>query len=258
MTVSALKKLHLFDGYIQTIYLAEYKDKLLLLDGCSRVDVKTIVHFITQKLNRSLFDLKMVVVTHMHPDHAGAAQQLRHLTGCKIAASNTEGQWYHGLDGILMHLTDMMLIKWVATRKGKSIRNVWYKRTLTPDIYLNDGDLLPDFNDWQALQTPGHTDRDISLFHIPSQKVYVADLMVIVKNRFIPPFPIFYPHFYRASVNRIFALKPKGIYLAHSGEVHLNEQDIIFLKSKIPKHPVTHWQSIKNKFTQSFFKKFPK
>lgn len=253
--MSVLKKLHQLEGYIQTIYLAEYDQKLLLLDGCSRADIKLILTFITKELKRPLFDLKLVVVTHMHPDHAGAAERLRQITQCKIAMSNTEGLWYKGLDGILMHLTDIMLIKWVAKRKGKAIKHIWYNRKLKPDHLLNDGEYLPDFPDWQALKTPGHTDRDLSLYHTPTHKVYVADLMVIVKGRYIPPFPVFYPSLYRASLDRIFALKPEGIYLAHSGEVNLTSKDIAFLQQKIPLKPVTHWQSIENKLFRVLFKK---
>ena len=254
--MSALIKLHQLNGYIQTIYLAEYEDKLLLLDGCSRADVDLILSYITETLKRPLSHLKLIVVTHMHPDHAGAAIPLRRETGCLIAMSNTKGDWYHGIDGFLMHLTDIMLTKWVAKRKGKTIKNIWYKRKFKPDVFLNDEDDLPGFPDWSALKTPGHTDRDLSLYHKPSHKVYVADLMVIVKGRFIPPFPVFYPTWYRESIDRIFDLHPKGIYLAHHDEVTLTEEDLRFLKEKIPANPVTHWQSIKDKFIKSYLGRF--
>ena len=112
-------KLHQLEGYIQSIYLAEYQDKLLLLDGCSRADIPLLTQFIMGTLQRPINDLSLVVVTHMHPDHAGAAQKLRRLSGCKIAAANVSGQWYAGLDGILMHFTDMLLAKWVAKRMNK-------------------------------------------------------------------------------------------------------------------------------------------
>lgn len=83
-------KLHKLDGYIQTIYLVEYNDKLLLLDGCSRADIPVLKRFITNTLQRPFHDLNLVIVTHMHPDHAGAAHKLRTLTGCKIAAADVD------------------------------------------------------------------------------------------------------------------------------------------------------------------------
>jgi len=244
-------KLHQLDGYIQSIYLAEYQDKLLLLDGCSRADIPVLTQFITGSLQRSINDLSLVVVTHMHPDHAGAAQKLRRLTGCKIAAANVSGQWYSGLDGILMHFTDMLLAKWVAKRMNKPRRNVWYSSKLQADYKLGDGDTLPDFPEWVALATQGHTDRDLSLHHLPSNRIYVADLMVKVKGRYIPPFPVFYPNRYRTSLNKVMALKPDSIFLAHGGEVQPSEQEFQYLLNRAPKIPMTHWRSVKTKLKKA-------
>jgi hypothetical protein len=60
-----IMKLHHIDGHIQTILLAEYPDKLLLLDGCCRSDVAMLKLFITQNLQRPFSDLALIVVTHI-------------------------------------------------------------------------------------------------------------------------------------------------------------------------------------------------
>lgn len=245
-------KLHHVDGHIQTILLAEYPDKLLLLDGCCRSDISMLKHFIINTLKRPLNDLSLVVVTHMHPDHAGAADKLRKLTGCKVATANVSGQWYSGIDGRLMHLTDIFLAKWVAKRMKKPRMNFWYSSQLIADYKLNDSEPLPGFSDWIALATQGHTDRDLSLHHLPSNKIYVADLIVKVKNKFIPPFPIFYPNRYRASLHKIIKLAPQSIILAHGGEVTPTEDDYQHLLSLAPKIPRTHWRSVKTRLLKPF------
>ncbi|GAM58751.1 Zn-dependent hydrolase [Vibrio ishigakensis] len=56
------------------------------------------------------------------------------------------------------------------------------------DHLLDDGDSIKGFEDWQALFTQGHTDRDLSILHIPSKTLYIADLLVMVKGRLIPRF----------------------------------------------------------------------
>lgn len=243
-------KLHKLDGYIQTILLAEYQNKLLLLDGCSRADVSLIKHFILNTLQRPLSDLRLVVVTHMHPDHAGAAHKLRKITGCKIASANVEGQWYSGFDGKLMHLTDLLLTRWVANKKKQPQRWLWYSSKLAADYHLNDGELLPGFDDWQALSTQGHTDRDISLRHLPSNRIYIADLIVTTRKGFIPPFPIFYPERYRNSVMKIAELNPESVILAHGGEVNLSQEIFEQVLLKAPNKPMTHWRSVKAKLKQ--------
>lgn len=245
-------KLHQIQGYIQTILLAEYPDKLLLLDGCCRADIGKLKRFITQDLGRSLEDLSLVVVTHMHPDHAGAAAKLRTLTGCKIAAANVTGHWYQGLDGKLMHLTDIMLALWVAKRMKRPRRNLWYSSKLNADYKLNDGDPIPGFDDWISLNTQGHTDRDLSLHHLPSNRLYVADLFVKVKNRYIPPFPVFYPNRYRRSLDKVMALQPDSIILAHGGEVQPTMAEYQYLLSQAPESSMTHWRLIKSNIKRRF------
>jgi len=245
-------KLHQLDGYIQTILLAEYQDNLLLLDGCSRADVTLIKEFISQTLRRPLTDLTLIVVTHMHPDHAGAANILRKLTGCKIASANVTGQWYQGISGKMMHFTDLLLTRWVAHKKKKKQRWLWYSSTLSADYKLNDGDHLPGFDDWRVLTTQGHTDRDLSLQHLPSNRIYIADLIVVTRKGFIPPFPIFYPERYRQSLLKIASLKANSLILAHGGEVTFTETNFKDVIALAPVKPMTHWRTVKTKLRKIF------
>ncbi|EAQ64603.1 hypothetical protein MED121_21670 [Marinomonas sp. MED121] len=238
-------KLHHLQGYIQSVYLAEYPEKLLLLDGCSRADISMLKQFIQGELKRPLSDLKVLVVTHMHPDHAGAAHKLKAITGCKIVTSNVSGHWYSGVEGKLMHMTDILLAKWVAHRLKKPNRVITYPRKLKADMCLGEGEYLPGFDDWRVLETQGHTDRDLSLHHIPTDRIYVADLMVKVKGHYIPPFPVFYPNRYRASLEKIRLLNPASLALAHGGEVSPSQAEYDHLVSLAPRKPTTHLRSLK-------------
>ncbi|PFG58530.1 metallo-beta-lactamase superfamily protein [Vibrio sp. ES.051] len=229
------------------MYLAEYPDKLMLLDGASRADIPHLKDFIEHQLNRPFTDLKMVVVTHMHPDHAGAAHKLRDLTGCKVLAAKRDEHWYCGIDGWLMHLTDLMLARWMANRMRKPTRNLWYSRKLQPDVELMDGEPIPGFNDWLVLETPGHTDRDLSIYHPEQDVLYIADLVVQVKKHLIAPFPIFHPNQYRNSIKRVFEMSPMCLLAAHGGEVKLDEAAYQHLLDTAPTRPITHWRVIKIK-----------
>ncbi|AUV87832.1 Zn-dependent hydrolase [Vibrio campbellii] len=240
-------QLHRIQGYIQTMYLAEYPDKLMLLDGASRADIPHLKDFIEHQLNRPFTDLKLVVVTHMHPDHAGAAHKLRDLTGCQLLAAKRDTHWYGGFDGWLMHLTDLILARWMANRMRKPKCNLWYSRKLRPDIELVDGEVIPGFADWQILETPGHTDRDLSVYHAEQSVLYVADLMVQVKSHLIAPFPIFHPNQYRSSLKRVFEMKPSRLLAAHGGEVEFDEDAYQHIINTAPVRPITHWRVTKIK-----------
>ncbi|MGJ8679653.1 MBL fold metallo-hydrolase [Paraglaciecola sp.] len=248
-------KIHTLSGYIQSIYLIEYPSGLFLLDGCAKPDVALLKEFITQTLKRSFTDLKLVVVTHMHPDHAGAAQKLRQLTDCKIVTSFNTNHWYRGINGRLMHLLDVTLAYWVGHRLGRKKANLWYSPHIKADFQLQDNDPLPGFPEWQVINTPGHTDRDLSVLHLPTKSVYVADLLVKVKNRFVPPLPVFHPNQYRKSLQKIQAMDLETVMLAHGGSVPFKAINFEHLLTVAPKYPRSTFSSTKNGLKQLLLRK---
>ncbi|QDP03010.1 MBL fold metallo-hydrolase [Thalassotalea sp. PS06] len=246
-------KIHQINGYIQNIFLIEYDHGLFLLDGCAKADVETVAEFVTKKLKRPITDLKLVVVTHMHPDHAGGAHKFRRLFNCKIVSANVPGHWYQGWDGILMHWTDLALTQWVAKRRQQPRKSVYYPRKLKADILLDDGDRIPGFEAWQVLNTQGHTDRDLSLYNESVGKIYIADLLVRVKGKLVPPFPVFYPRRYRESIERLRAMKDVDVLMAHGPQTRICEDEFTTILKIAPKVPMTHWRSTKAKFKKAFF-----
>ncbi len=229
------------DGYIQNIYLAVYPDKLLLLDGCCRVDVPFILEVIQNLLGRPLSDLKAVIVTHMHADHAGGATYLKKATGCHIISADKSTQWYGGMDGRINYLLDLSLSYFVAYRQGNRLQNMNYPAKLYPDIMLGDGDKVPMFEDWQVLETEGHTDRDLSLYHKASGKIYVADLIIRLRHhKYVNPYNIHDPQSYRASLDKVKQLEPKLVMMAHGGQDYLEPEMFDKLISMAPNKPRTN------------------
>lgn len=237
------------DGHIQTLYLAIYPDKLLLLDGGCRCDVSLVLSYITNELKRPITDLKMVVVTHMHVDHAGGALSLKQKTGCVIVSSDNNTQWYQGIHGRAMHVIDIGLAYYVARRLGKPLKYLWYPAYLTPDIQVKQGDRLPGFEDWQVMSTPGHTDRDLSLYHPELEVVYTADLIVKLRHKFVAPMPVYWPKRYRQSLEMIKQLRPKQVMMAHGGARYIEPELFDQLIAKAPKQPFTVKRTIKHKLS---------
>ena len=235
------------EGYIQSTYLAVYPDKIMLLDGACRPDVPMVLDYIKTTLKRPITDLKVVVVTHMHPDHAGGAHKFREQTGCLIVSADKDTQWYSRIAGRTMHLVDMNLAHYVARRQGRSPKNLYYPAHLKADITVGEGDCVPGFDEWQVLETPGHTDRDLSLFHLPSRQVYTADLIIKLRHKFVAPFPVYDPKVYIQSLQKIKALKPSVVMMAHGCELAIDEATFDMLITQAPKHPRTIKDTIKHK-----------
>ena len=240
-------QLHILKGYIQNIYLVQDNSGLLLLDGCSRADIATVCDFIQQQLGLPLTALKLVIVTHMHPDHAGGAHKLRRLTGAQIACHPKARRWYAGLLGRTAHVIDVSLTWWVASRLSKPKRHIWYNPILKPDVLLLDAQPLPGFPDWQVLYTPGHTDHDISLLHTPTKQLYIADLIVSVKKRLVPPYPVCHPNQYKQSLKKVSELAPSQLYFAHLPPCSCAEIDFADILEQAPTLPKNHWHSMKNR-----------
>lgn len=232
-------KIHHLDGHMQAIYLVAYTDKLLLLDGACKPDAEYILTYITATLKRPTTDLKLVVITHFHPDHAGAARALKAATGCAIASRKLDRHWYGGMSGLLAFVIDVYLAGWVSAKMKRPKKNLWFNPLITPDVVLHDGDHLPNFTDWQVVASQGHTDRDISVYHAASKQVYVADLFIKTRHGFITPFPVYLPCEYKASLERVWALGAVRYMLAHGGVVVLSEADKDTLRRRAPKRPHT-------------------
>ncbi|MBV7435621.1 MBL fold metallo-hydrolase [Cardiobacteriaceae bacterium TAE3-ERU3] len=239
--------LHAIAGYIETVYLAEYDDKLLLLDGACRCDVGKICAFIEDELQRPLSDLHAVVVTHMHPDHGGGAALLRKRTGCALWVAANANDLYAGFSGWLQHKIDLLLAYYMARKKRQPWRNIYYHRRLRGDVVLHDGDSLPDFPDWKVLHTPGHTMSDLSLWHEDSAQLYVADLIIKVRRGLISPFPITDPLAYRQSLARIRALPVRDYLLAHHDTLPADEVDWSLFSAQIPDQRRTIRELIRSK-----------
>jgi hypothetical protein len=76
--------------------------------------------------------------------------------------------------------------------------------------------------------------------HTPSKRIYVADLIVKVKNKLSPPFPVYIPALYKQSLLKLQALQPNSVMMAHVGELTLTEHDYADLLNKAPTHPETN------------------
>jgi glyoxylase-like metal-dependent hydrolase (beta-lactamase superfamily II) len=239
-------KIHHIKGYIQSMYLVEYTDKLLLLDGGSRGDVTRVEKFITETLNRNIADLKLIVVTHLHPDHAGAAPHLRRRHNIPIAGHPELDYWYNGFLGFIQHLLDTTFAWYVARKSRDNYKRIWYQRSLKPDFELCDGQHLPEFNDWEVICTPGHTTHDISIYNKKERIIYIGDLAIKLGGKFNLPFPIALPKIMAKSFDKVMNLEINNILFAHGGVVKTNSKEVFSsVKLRLKNYPPKKFEKMK-------------
>ena len=70
-------RIHQVAGRIALITIIEYPDKILILDTGSKKDYKLIETFFKNDLKREMDDVKLIAVSHAHPDHSAGVFAFR-------------------------------------------------------------------------------------------------------------------------------------------------------------------------------------
>jgi glyoxylase-like metal-dependent hydrolase (beta-lactamase superfamily II) len=209
-------KIHVYKGHMQNNFLIEYRDKILLIDGGSRPDAASIPGYLEEKLGKTTCDIKLIAVTHCHPDHAGAAGFLRRKFGIPVAAHNDIDIWYSGISGAFQHISDILQARFMAIKLKSRQKLLYYSNRISPDYRLDDMSPLPFFKDWTAIHAPGHTTHNMMLYNKKNRILYVADTIIESSNRYMPPIPVLFPAAMKETLDKIRKLKPGFLLLAHS------------------------------------------
>jgi glyoxylase-like metal-dependent hydrolase (beta-lactamase superfamily II) len=196
-------------------------------------------------------DLKLVVSTHAHPDHSGGLAGFKKL-GIPIAGPEDLSSWYGGVSGFFTYWVDILLTYMVALNKKRGFKNIIFKRRVKLDHPLKDGDLIPGFENWQALHCPGHTGMDLSLYNESQKIAYVADNFVGIKTKVFRPYPIIYPEKYKVSLQRYIDLGLEDFLIAHHGQVKVSHKRIKQLIETTPNQARKHTNTLPLIFMKLF------
>ncbi|MCP4136384.1 MAG: MBL fold metallo-hydrolase [bacterium] len=225
-------KIHRVDGYINTIHILEYDSGLLCIDPGVSSDAALVESYCRSIPGRSPRDIRLTVVSHMHPDHSGGAVALRKKFGIPIAAHSLVDRWYAGFSGYFQYALDCFMTVNVALRQRKKIRNVCFKRIIKPDFLLNDIDAIPFFEDWQVRHIPGHTNHDIVLHNEQNKILYAADSVINRKGALTLPLPILFKSKMKQSYERLAGIPVSTILLAHGDIITTENPASLFLHMK--------------------------
>lgn len=119
-------------------------------------------------------DIKLIIITHAHVDHAGNAARVKSLSGAPVVA----------------HLDDLPYFR--REKEMTFCATGWFGKLFlktglmhepyapfTPDILLKEGEQLL-LNEWgvegRVLHTPGHTEGSLSII-LSDQQALVGDLI---------------------------------------------------------------------------------
>ena len=107
-------------------------------------------------------DIVEVWLTHGHLDHAGAADEIREITGAPVIGPHKDDQWP----------MDDIVTQWKKYGITEGPRNV------VPTRYLEDGDTLKlgDY-EFHVVHTPGHTPGHVCIYNSDIKLAFVGDVL---------------------------------------------------------------------------------
>ena len=157
-------------------------------------------------------DVRLILVTHGHLDHYGAAAEVRGWCGAPVAAFRSAPTFSQDRRNALPP---------AQTLRGSLVRGVYLLLSpmarfvpLEAGLLLDDGaDLSPYGVDARAVLVPGHSPGSIAVI-TPEGDAFVGDLFV---NYTVPSQPIYLSdrEAWQRSYERVQALKPRMVYVGH-------------------------------------------
>lgn len=112
--------------------------------------------------------IKLIVISHYHPDHSGGLRSLLEVTDAKMAAHSGDAFILSGHEVPPSPYANSILAKIAAPLLGK-----FYSVPVQIDHILQDGDFLPVGEEIKIVHIPGHTAGMICLY-LPVQKLLIA------------------------------------------------------------------------------------
>lgn len=149
------------------IFLIFCKDKIILVDP-GVVGSTTEISNYLQQYRRKLEEIKLLILTHSHPDHIGDAINLQKISGCKITTHKNEQQWIENID---QQFKDRPVPGFYSLVAGP----------IKIDEFVEDESLihLEDESYLKVYYTPGHSVGSISLFHTKDKILICGDAVPV-------------------------------------------------------------------------------
>jgi glyoxylase-like metal-dependent hydrolase (beta-lactamase superfamily II) len=245
-------------GFARCYVIAE-EEGLLVADVGSVGTAADVVRFIIRDLGRSLQEIRYILATHFHIDHIGGIGHLLAESGGKarVAFHRRVGDylsgaaspcrmknWIKGLLPAAMHSAGSL--RSLRHLHFESLAGVplpgWCRLVNLP--YLSDkieylsfdsaGRVRLGFGRWEILETPGHTQDSVCLYHQESTELISGDLILNFEqngNGYLNPFCCDEQMVMKTYLNLCEIIRPERIYPGHGETIRGNGNALLKVRT---------------------------
>lgn len=155
-------------------------------------------------------NVRALILTHGHIDHTANARKIVNQSECKVYSHRLENSHIQGA----YHYPKAN--RWCDRLESLGRRMAKYV-PVTPDIYMQDGDILPFWGGLRVVHLPGHTNGHCGFYSRKNDLLFCGDLLTnFIRPRVSPEFLCTAPWFLRDSFDKVAELNPCGMLCSHS------------------------------------------
>jgi hydroxyacylglutathione hydrolase len=149
------------------VYLILTPDRVTLIDTGVAGSEKVIFEYL-RSIGRDPGEIGILILTHAHPDHIGAAKTIHETTGCSVAAHAADQAWIEDTD---RQARERPVPGFPALVGGP----------VTLNWVLKEGDIieLDEGRSLTVIHTPGHSPGSIALLLRPEMVLFSGDAIPV-------------------------------------------------------------------------------
>jgi glyoxylase-like metal-dependent hydrolase (beta-lactamase superfamily II) len=162
-------------------------------------------------------DIRAILLTHWHNDHAAGARVAHDLSGAPIYHHRGDEPYFTGAAGArgLRGKVSDLVPEWGVLVLAKGLLGEAVPRPVAADGFVDDGEIVLD--DFLVIATPGHTSGHVSYFYRPEQALFAGDALAVIAGRIrfmARPVTLDLPSA-RRSMEKILTLRPRFVCPGH-------------------------------------------
>jgi glyoxylase-like metal-dependent hydrolase (beta-lactamase superfamily II) len=148
-------------------------DGLALIDTGTAASTPQILRAV-QALKGELTDLRHILVTHCHPDHAGSLADLKKVTGARAYMHRSDAKLVAAGQAMRRLVPSPGLLNGVLYRQMIAPKPTTVK-PIQVDHVVHDRDVIPMAGGISVVHTPGHTEGHVAFLAHRFKALFVGD-----------------------------------------------------------------------------------